>query len=182
MVSKSKFEELVIPHMQAAFNLAYWILRSREDAEDVVQDAYVKAFRAFSDVRSESVKPWLLMIVRNTAYRAIQNRRRVSNVILFSDDLRAKEDVAETASPEPSAESSLIAAGEHQRLMSALGELSVDYREVIVLREIEGLSYSEIANTIDAPVGTVMSRLSRARGELRDLLRQGDAKDEPDAV
>jgi len=172
----------VIPHMQAAFNLAYWILRSREEAEDVVQDAYIKAFRAFSDLRGESVKPWLLVIVRNTAYRAIHNRRRVSNVILFSDDLRAKEDVAETASPEPSAESSLIAAGEHKRLMSALSELSVDYREVIVLREIEGLSYSEIAKSIDAPVGTVMSRLSRARSELRELLRQGNARDEPDAV
>lgn len=184
MVSKSRFEELVIPHMQAAFNFAYWIVRSREDAEDVVQDAYVRAFRAFSDLRGESVKPWLLAIVRNVAYRALQNRRRGGNVILFSEDLkgRDREDAGEMADPEPSAESLLIASGERQQLVSALGELTGDYREVIVLRELEGLSYNEIAHAIDAPVGTVMSRLSRGRAELREALARRIAKDEPDAM
>lgn len=182
MVSKSRFEELAIPHMQAAFNLAYFIVRSREEADDVVQDAYVRAFRAFSDLRGDAVKPWLLAIVRNAAYRAVQNRRRAGNVIFFSEDLKGREDVAEMPAPELSAESLLIAAGERQQLMSALGELSVDYREVIVLRELEGLSYGEIAQAIHAPVGTVMSRLSRGRAELREVLTRRIAKDEPDAM
>jgi RNA polymerase sigma-70 factor (ECF subfamily) len=184
MVPKSDFEELVIPHMQAAFNLAYWIVRSREEAEDVVQDAYIRAFRAFSSLKGESAKPWLLAIVRNAAYRALQNRRRGANVIVLSDDLRGKgmEDIAGVATSEPSAESLLIRAGERQQVLSALSQLSVDYREVIVLRELEGLSYNEIAKAIEAPVGTVMSRLSRARAELREVLARRIAKDEPDAV
>lgn len=184
MVSKSAFEELVTPHLQAAFNLAYWIVRSREEAEDVVQDAYVRAFRAFSDFRGATAKPWLLAIVRNVAYRALHNRKRAANVIFSSEDLkhRDKEAVREAASSEPTAESLLISAGERQQLLSALAALTVDYREVIVLRELEGLTYSEIAEAIAAPIGTVMSRLSRARAELRDQLAKEIAKDEPNAV
>jgi len=184
MVSRSRFEELVIPHMRAAFNLAYWIVRGREEAEDVVQDAYLRAFRAFADLRSDSVKPWLLAIVRNTAYRSMQNRRRGTNVIVLSEDLKARdrEDLGDVASSEPSAEGLLIAAGERQQLLSALAELSVDYREVIVLRELEGMSYNEIAQAIDAPIGTVMSRLSRGRADLREALARRIAKDEPDAM
>ena len=170
--SRSQFEDLIIPHMQAAFNLAYWIVRNRAEAEDVVQDAYVRAFRGFSGLRSNSVKAWLLTIVRNTAYQALQTRRRDAKVIVSSEDLkdRDREDVGETASPDQSAEDLLIAASERQQLWSALGELPVNYREVIVLREMEGLSYNEIAEAMDVPIGTVMSRLSRARGELREIL------------
>src|SRR5262245_54600702 len=184
MVSKTQFEELVMPHMHAAFNLAYWIVRNREEAEDVVQDAYVRAFRAFSGFRGTSAKPWLLAIVRNVAYRALQNRRRAANVIFFSEDLkgRDKEHLSDAAATEPSAENVLVAAAERQRLLAALAELSVDYREVIGLRELEGLSYNEIAQAIDAPAGTVMSRLSRARAELRENLTRRIAMDEPDAV
>jgi len=184
MASKTPFEELLTPHLQAAFNLAYWIVRSREEAEDVVQDAYVRAFRAFASFRGVSAKPWLLAIVRNVAYRAVQNRKRTANVIFFSEDLkhRDKDAVSEAVSAEPSAESLLLAADARQQLLAALGKLSVDYREVIVLRELEGLTYNEIAEAIDAPVGTVMSRLSRARAELREHLQRQLAKDEPNAV
>jgi RNA polymerase sigma-70 factor (ECF subfamily) len=170
--------------MGAAFNLAYWIVRSREEAEDVVQDAYLRAFRAFADRRSDAVNPWLLAIVRNTAYRSMQNRRRGTNVILLSEDLKGKdrEDLGDMASSDPSAEILLIKAGERQQLLSALGELSVDYREVMVLRELEGMSYNEIAQAIEAPIGTVMSRLSRARAELREALMRRIAKDESDAM
>jgi len=184
MVAKTPFEELVTPHLQAAFNLAYWIVRSREEAEDVVQDAYVRAFRAFSGLRGETAKPWLLAIVRNVAYRALHNRKRAGNVIFFHEDLkhRDREAVSEAAAAEPSAESLLVAADERQQLLSALARLSVDYREVIVLRELEGLTYNEIAEAIEAPVGTVMSRLSRARAELRDQVARQIAKDEPNAV
>lgn len=184
MVAKTPFEELLTPHLQAAFNLAYWIVRSREEAEDVVQDAYVRAFRAFSSFRGAAPKPWLLAIVRNVAYRALQNRKRAGNVIFFSEDLKHRDQdaVSEAVSAEPSAESLLVAADEKQQLLAALAALSVDYREVIVLRELEGLTYNEIAEAIDAPVGTVMSRLSRARAELRDELGRRIAKDEPNAV
>jgi RNA polymerase sigma-70 factor (ECF subfamily) len=105
-------------------------------------------------------------------------------VIFFSEDLkhRDKEALSEAESEEPSAESILVAAEEKQRLLSALAALSVDYREVIVLRELEGLTYSEIAEAIEVPVGTVMSRLSRARAELRDRLARQVAKDEPNAM
>jgi RNA polymerase sigma-70 factor (ECF subfamily) len=183
MVSK-EFEESVLPHMKAAFNLAYWIVRSREEAEDVVQDAYLRAFRAFSRFDGAAPKPWLLTIVRNVAYRALQNRNRAGNVVLFSEDLksRANEDVREIPSPERSAETLLVAEGEREQLLSALAELPAHYREVVVLRELEGLTYDAIARTIDAPVGTVMSRLSRGRAELRNALTRRIAKDDADAV
>src|SRR5688572_19064446 len=102
MVSRSRFEELAVPHMRAAFNLAYWIVRGHEEAEDVVQDAYLRAFRAFADLRSDSAKPWLLAIVRNTAYRSMQNRRRGTNVIVLREDLKARdrEDLGDVASSE----------------------------------------------------------------------------------
>ncbi|HWE16960.1 MAG TPA: sigma-70 family RNA polymerase sigma factor [Hyphomicrobiaceae bacterium] len=183
MVSKD-FEESVLPHMKAAFNLAYWIVRSREEAEDVVQDAFVRAFRAFPRFDGAAPKPWLLTIVRNVAYRALQNRNRAGNVVLFSEDLknRESEDVREIPTPERSAETLLVAESEREQLLSALAELPAHYREVVVLRELEGLSYGEIARAVDAPVGTVMSRLSRGRAELRNALTRRIAKDEADAV
>jgi RNA polymerase sigma-70 factor (ECF subfamily) len=184
MVSKAEFEESVLPHMKAAFNLAYWIVRSREEAEDVVQDAVVRAFRAFSRFDGAAPRQWLLTIVRNVAYRALENRNRAGNVVLFSEDLKNGErgDVRDIPSLEQSAETLLVAESERQQLLAALEALPVAYREVVVLRELEGLSYSEIAHTIDAPVGTVMSRLSRGRAELRSALARRIAKDEVDAV
>jgi len=170
--------------MRAAFNLAYWIVRSREEAEEVVQDAFVRAFRGFARFDGAAPKAWLLTIVRNVAYRALQSRKRSANVVLFSEDLRNQEggDVRELPSPERSAEALLVAQSESHELLAALAELPVSYREVVVLRELEGLSYSEIARTVDAPVGTVMSRLSRGRAELRNALARHIAKDETDAV
>jgi RNA polymerase sigma-70 factor (ECF subfamily) len=184
MVSKADFEESVLPHMQAAFNLAYWIVRSREEAEDVVQDAFVRAFRAFPRFDGAAPKPWLLTIVRNVAYRALQSRKRSGNVVLLSEDLRDREggDVREIPSSERSAETLLVAEGERRQLLAALAELPVGYREVVVLRELEGLSYAEIAQAVDAPVGTVMSRLSRGRAELRAALARRIGKDEADAL
>jgi len=172
MVSKVGFEESVLPHMKAAFNLAYWIVRSREEAEDVVQDAFLRAFRAFSRFDGAAPRPWLLTIVRNVAYRALQSRNRAGNVMLLSDDLQSvgSDAVREVPSPEPSAEMLLVAASERERLLSALAELPLAYREVVMLRELDGLTYSEIARAVAVPVGTVMSRLSRGRAELREAL------------
>lgn len=174
MVSRMRFDELVLPHMQAAFNLAYWILGERAEAEDVVQDAFLRAFRAFGGFRGENAKPWLLAIVRNAAFRAIQNRKRSARFFILSGDVKGSDGqvVAEIASDDPSAESVLLAAEDRERLHAALGALPIDYREIIVLREMEGLSYSEISEAVAIPIGTVMSRLSRARAELRELLAQ----------
>jgi RNA polymerase sigma-70 factor (ECF subfamily) len=184
MVSKGDFEETVIPHMQAAFNLAYWIVRSREEAEDVVQDAFVRAFRAFAGFDGAAPRPWLLAIVRNVAYRTIESRNRHGNVVVLSEDLktRGSADVHDIPSPDRSPEALLVAESERRQLLAALAELPVSYREVVVLRELEGLSYAEIARAVEAPVGTVMSRLSRGRAELRAALARRIAKDGTDAV
>ena len=184
MVSKDDFEETVVPHMQAAFNLAYWIVRSREEAEDVVQDAFVRAFRGFARFDGAAPRPWLLAIVRNVAYRAIENRNRLGNVVVLSEDLKSRDsaDLHDIPSPDRSPEALLVADSERRQLLAALAELPVSYREVVVLRELEGLSYAEIARAIGAPVGTVMSRLSRGRAELRAALARRIAKDGTDAV
>ena len=184
MVSKALFEQLVIPHMPAAFNLAYWIMRSRDEAEDVVQEAYMLAYVAFPQFSGASAKPWLLSIVRNASYKALRTRKRAGSVIFFSEDLKGKDRdrVDSIPAPDLSPEGSAIAAVEREHILAALAELSTDHREVIVLRELEGLSYSEIAHAVEAPLGTVMSRLSRARSDLREALAQRMARDNSDAV
>jgi len=166
------FARRAMPHRTAAFNLAYWMLGNREAAEDVVQEAFLRGFRAFAGFKGDDIKAWLLMIVRNAALTALESRRRTNNVILLSEDVwastgRRAEDVAATT---PSPEALVIAASERQHLISALAKLPLKYREVIVLREMEGLSYLEIAKTTGTAIGTVMSRLSRGRAELRRTL------------
>ena len=173
-----------MPHRNAAFNMAYWILRDREEAEDVVQDAYLRAFRAFPAFKGENVKPWLLVIVRNTAYSALQARKRVGRLILLSDDFETRRDgeAPEAACAAPSPEALVIAEGDRKQLLAALAQLPLKYRDIVVLREMEGLSYAEIAEVTGTPIGTVMSRLSRGRAELRKMLMQDMARIEPDAV
>ena len=139
----SRFEQLTMPHRNAAFNLAYWILRDREEAEDVVQDAYLRAFRAFPAFKGENVKPWLLVIVRNTAYSALQARKRAGRLILLSDDFEIRMDgeATEAICAAPSPEALVIAEGDRKQLLAALAQLPLKYRDIVVLREIEGLSY-----------------------------------------
>jgi RNA polymerase sigma-70 factor, ECF subfamily len=168
----ARFERLAMPHRDAAYNLAYWMLRSRDEAEDVVQDAYLRAFRAFPTFKGNAIKPWLLVIVRNACYSALEARKRNNRMILLSDDSNARRDVQapEVATCAPSPEAELIAEAERQQLLSALAELPLKNRDVVVLREMEGLSYSEIAEITGTPIGTVMSRLSRGRALLREAL------------
>lgn len=173
-----EFEQRALPHMPAAHNLAFWLVRSRPDAEDIVQEAYLKAYRGFDGLKGEDIKPWLLTIVRNTAFRWLSTRQRVGNVIsldeAFSgrggDDRGDERATMQIASDEPSAEAMMVRADEHALVMRALALVGPVFREVLVLREIEELSYREIADVIGAPVGTVMSRLSRARAELKQKL------------
>lgn len=186
MAPVSRFEQMALPHMEAAFNLAFWLLRSRSDAEDVVQEAYLRAFRAFAGFRGEEIRPWLFAIVRNAAYRALNSRQRSANVISLDEALpgRAGDDgpAPEIADPGPSAEELMIRSAERDLVRLALAELPPAFREVVVLREIEGLGYREIAEITGTVVGTVMSRLSRGREELRKALARKLAKDQSNAL
>jgi RNA polymerase sigma-70 factor (ECF subfamily) len=185
MTERAEFERLALPHMDAAYTLAFWLLRSRPDAEDAVQDAYLRAFRAFRNVQGD-IRPWLLKIVRNVALRKLSERARSANVIPFdaahSDRLGSERGALQVAADAPSAEDVVVEAGEQAMVRAALAELAPTFREALVLREIEALSYREIAGLTGVPIGTVMSRLARARAELRKVLARMTRRGESDAV
>jgi RNA polymerase sigma-70 factor, ECF subfamily len=186
MDDRATFERLALVHMDAAFNLAFALLRDRADAEDAVQDSFLRAYRAFHQLQGESMKPWLLTIVRNVCYRHLQDRRRSGNVISLDESLGGRSGLAaveaELAMSQPSPEAAAIHASEHAILSWAINALPPAFREVIILREIEEFSYREVADTIGAPVGTVMSRLSRARRELRSLMMKRMNRDDKNAM
>jgi RNA polymerase sigma-70 factor, ECF subfamily len=187
MTERAEFERLALAYMDAAYNLAFWLLKSRVDAEDAVQDAYLRAFRSFHHFQGGDIRPWLLKIVRNVAFRKLSDRTRANNVISFdaaiSDRVGGGERSAlQVPADTPSAEEALVAAGNQAMVRAALAELAPIFREVLVLREIEALSYREIAQLTGVPLGTVMSRLARARAELRKTLIGMMAKDETDAM
>jgi RNA polymerase sigma-70 factor, ECF subfamily len=171
MVSRSRFEELVIRHRNSAFNLAYWILRRREDAEDAEQDAYVRAFRAFDTFAGAGERAWLLAIVRNVAYSALDARKRSRKVITLGEE-PSLGDGLDAVSQDPSPEAVVIVREGQQSLRDALTRLPPIHRDILVLREMEGLSYAEISQITGTAIGTVMSRLSRARAELLRQLRE----------
>jgi RNA polymerase sigma-70 factor, ECF subfamily len=176
MNDKTRFEQQAMVHMGASYNLAYSLLRQRSDAEDAVQDAYVRAFRAFDQLRGDDIKPWLLTIVRNVCYRRLQQRSRTRNVISLDEALVSQSAGAVLddglTSKIPTPEQAIISSSNQLMLNDLLASLPPVFREVIILREIEELPYSEIASIIGAPLGTVMSRLSRARAELRNLMQK----------
>ena len=186
MTERPSFEQLAMVHMDAAYNLALWLLRERADAQDAVQDAYIRAFRAFHQLEGAEIKPWLLTIVRNVCYRRLQERRRAGNVISLDEAMSARPGYSVTEagmiSPQRSPEQAAINSSDQTMLNEAMAALPPVFREVIVLREIEELSYREIADVIGAPVGTVMSRLSRARAELRTLVGKLMDRDDSNAM
>ena len=160
-------------------------MRSEADAEDVVQEAYIRAFRGFHGFAGTDARPWLLAIVRNAAYRWLSNRRRAANVISLDEAFGGPgEESAEAQIPseEPTAEVQLIGEVDRGLVRSALAELPPIFREVMVLREIEGLAYREISGVTGAPIGTVMSRLARGRKDLRKVLSRMMDKDRSNAV
>jgi RNA polymerase sigma-70 factor (ECF subfamily) len=158
------FEETVLPHLDAAFNYARWLTRNDADAEDVVQDACLRAMRFFSSLRHENARAWLFAIVRNTWYSRVSRRSPMSG-----DEPRAAA-YQEPADQALDPEERLLQQHTVARVRAALDQLPVDYREVLLLREIEGLSYKEIAEVLSVPMGTVMSRLARARERLMTVL------------
>jgi RNA polymerase sigma factor (sigma-70 family) len=162
------FEEVVLPHLDAAFNYARWLTKNDADAEDVVQDAYVRALRFFSSLRGEDARAWLFTIVRNTWYGRFP-RRAGSGVMTVSD-----EDADNQADASLDPEAQAIQQQTVDKVRRALETLPTDFREVLVLRELEGLSYKEIAAIVGIPLGTVMSRLARARDRLAGVLCPSD--------
>jgi len=158
------FEEVVLPHLDAAFNYARWLTKSDADAEDVVQDAAVRALRFFSSLRNDDARAWLLTIVRNAWYARFSKVGRADQRAVFDDMKDERPD--EQLDPE----ALVIQRQAVDRVQRAIGELPADFREVIVLRELEGLSYKEIAAVIGAPIGTVMSRLARGRERLLAIM------------
>lgn len=174
MADPSRFERMTLVHINSAYLLARSIVRSPEDAEDVVQEAYLQAFKAFDRFVGEDTRPWLLKIVRNASLKRLQHRRRTSNVVSLADAFAGHQDGAspegDIPSEEPSAETRLIARADQELVARALGALSAPFREVLVLRELEEMSYLEIAEIVGVPTGTVMSRLARARAELKKVL------------
>jgi RNA polymerase sigma-70 factor (ECF subfamily) len=163
-VSASPFEQAVLPHLNAAYNLARWLTRNDHDAEDVVQDAYVRALRFFGGFRGDDARAWLLAIVRNTCYDFLRSRRPHELTEAFDEEVHTVVD--ENQSPEVM----LLRRADQVMVRRALESLPLPWREVIVLRELEGLSYKQIADAAGIKIGTVMSRLARARARLQHLL------------
>jgi len=161
---RAEFEAAVLPHLDAAYNLARWLLRSEHEAEDVVQEAYVRALRFFGGFRGGDSRGWLLTIVRNVSYTWLRKRRPDELSLSLDEELHGREDGARDP------EGEVLRKADVRSVKQALETLPLELREVIVLRELEGLSYAEIASVAEIPLGTVMSRLSRARSRLRDLL------------
>jgi RNA polymerase sigma-70 factor (ECF subfamily) len=166
-----RFDQLVLPHLDAAYNLARWLVSNPSDAEDIVQEAFLRALRFFGDFRGGDSRAWLLKIVRNTSYTWVRKNRPGQLADEFDETIHSDEQASENA------EVKLLSSAESERVRKALEGLPVTFREVLVLREIEGLSYKEISEVTGAAMGTVMSSLSRARHRLRVQLGAASGKE-----
>jgi RNA polymerase sigma-70 factor, ECF subfamily len=161
----ARFEETILPHARAAYNLARWLTGSDHDAEDVAQEAYLRAFKFFEGFRGIDSRAWLLAIVRNTCYTWLKQKKMHDNMTVFDEQIHSSDE------DESNPETELLQAMDTEIIRNAIEELPVEYREVVVLCDLEGLSYKEIAQIIKLPIGTVMSRLARARKRLIENLR-----------
>jgi RNA polymerase sigma factor (sigma-70 family) len=158
------FEQVVLPHLDAAYNLARWLVRNPHDAEDVVQEACLRAVRFFGGYQEGNARAWLLRIVRNTAYTFLEKKCPGDLTEQFDETVHTAETVR------PNAEAALLQSAENRMLQEALEGLPVRFRETLILRELEGLPYKEIAEVMNVPIGTVMSSLARGRAQLRETL------------
>ena len=164
------FEETALPHLNAAYNLARWLTRNEHDAQDVVQESYLRAFRFFDSYKGGDGKAWLLAVVRNTYLTWRQRAKRAMETVL-PDNPEFREHAEQNAqSAAPSALDRLVAASKIHALKTCIEQLPADYREVLVMRELEEMSYKQISEVANLPVGTVMSRLSRARKRLAECV------------
>src|SRR5881396_3109390 len=160
----ASFEETMLPHMDAAHNLARWLLHNEQDAQDVVQEAYLRAFKSFGGFHGSNGRAWLLTIVRNTSYTLLKKNRAVDLTTPFDEEIHATGH--DSASP-----AAILEHSEDAKLIKeAMDQLPTEFREILALRHQEGLSYKEIADIAQIPPGTVMSRLARARTKLKEYL------------
>jgi RNA polymerase sigma-70 factor (ECF subfamily) len=162
---RERFEQTVLPHLDAAYNLARWLTRNDHDAQDVTQEAFLRAFRFFDGYQGGNVRAWLLTIVRNTCYTWLHQNRTPAADEVFDEEIHTPE-LSGGGGPEIQ----VLAGADKETLRRALEELPDVFREVLVLREFEGMSYKEIADVASVSLGTVMSRLARARARLRESL------------
>jgi RNA polymerase sigma-70 factor (ECF subfamily) len=160
------FVTVVSPHLRAAYGVARWLLGNDHDAEDATQDAYMRAFRHFDGWNGVNARGWLLTIVRRCCYTLLA-QKRAGTIGVFDEEEHYSDAENRLDGPERAA----LRADDARQLNDAVAALPVEYREVFVLRELEGLSYKEIADLAGVPIGTVMSRLSRARSQLQTALR-----------
>ena len=156
----------MLPHLDAAYNLARWLAGNDHDAQDVAQEASLRAFKFFANFRGENPRAWLLTIVRNTFHTWLKKNRPSRTTVEFDEETLASEDMVE------SGQDLHARLGDSEAVHRAVEELPVEFKEIIILREMEGLSYKEIADMADVPIGTVMSRLARARKQLQKRLAQ----------
>lgn len=161
---RTRFEQTTLQHLDAAYNLARWLMGNPQDAEDMVQEAYLRAFKFFDSFHGSDSRAWLLTIVRNTCYTWLQHNRATALSTPFDEELHS------VSCESMNAERLLLEKTDHEMLRQALEELPVEFRETVILRELEGLSYKEIALIVRVPLGTVMSRLARARRQLQQRL------------
>ncbi len=162
----SYFEHNIMPHLPAAYNLARWLTHNDQDAEDLVQEAYLRAFKFFDGFQGQNSRTWLLKIVRNTFYSRLPQKKLHELTTAFDEELH------DQGSEDFNPEKLVLQNINNKLLMQALAELPVEYREIIILRELEYLSYKEIAELIAIPIGTVMSRLAPARKQLQKSLAE----------
>jgi RNA polymerase sigma factor (sigma-70 family) len=160
----TRFEQALMPHLGAAYNLARWLTRDEHDAQDVVQEAYLRALKFFGGFHGADGRAWLLTIVRNACHTWLQQKRARGAALAFEEEQHG------VASGALTPDQALLRKENKQTVLQAVEALPVDLREVVVLRELEGLSYKEIAAVAGIPMGTVMSRLSRARERLQQRL------------
>jgi RNA polymerase sigma-70 factor (ECF subfamily) len=156
-----RFEALLLPHLDAAYNLARWLTRNDQEAEEIVQDSFVRALRFFGGFRGGDGRAWLLTIVRNTCFGRMRRERPGDLATPFDEEVHGVD------SGEKDPEAALLLAADGRAVSQALQDLPVEFREILVLREIEGLSYKEISEVTGHPIGTVMSRLARARKRMQ---------------
>jgi RNA polymerase sigma-70 factor, ECF subfamily len=173
IVELASFEETMLPHLDAAHNLARWLLRNEQDAQDVVQEAYLRAFKSFDGFHGSNGRSWLLKIVRNTSYSLLKKNRAVDVTTTFDEEVHASGDESLNAA------TILEHAEDAELIRKAMDALPAEFREILTLRHQEGLSYKEIADIAQIPSGTVMSRLARARAKLKGCLaaRIGNEKE-----
>lgn len=171
--SRAEFERVMLPHLGASYNLAVWLLRHPQDAEDAVQNAYLRAYKAFDRFQGDHAAAWVLKIVRNTCLTSLNkntNPRKVVSLDAALSGSNAHRIVPFLHDTQALPDANLIVKHERKLVQDAIFQLPPDYREIIVLREFEEMTYQQIADITEVPIGTVMSRLSRARRALRDLI------------